>query len=115
MKWESRTWVSGTIYLLLHVDVLLLADIVENLRATCHQYYKLDPACYLTAPSLAWDAMLKMTGVVLDNFVDYDMYLLIENNIRGGMCSVGAARNMEANIKYLSDNIHQFPHHICFI
>jgi hypothetical protein len=87
--------------LYLKIDVLLLADIFENLRQTCYQYYKLDPACYLTAPSLAWDAMLKMTGVVLDNFVDYDMYLLIENNIRGGMRSVGAARYRDANNKYL--------------
>ena len=43
-------------------DVLLLADVFENFRTTCKSYYDLDPANYISAPSLAWDAMLKMTN-----------------------------------------------------
>ena len=42
-------------------DVLLLADVFENFRKKCMQYYKLDPPQYVTAPGLFWDAMLKMT------------------------------------------------------
>ena len=34
-------------------DVLLLADVVENFRKTCLQYYKLDPCHYFTSPGLS--------------------------------------------------------------
>ena len=44
-------------------DVLLLADVFENFRETCLNYYKLDPAHYMTSPGLSWDAMLKMTEI----------------------------------------------------
>ena len=43
--------------------VLLLADVFEQCRKTCVRYYNLDPAYYLTAPSLAWDAMMMQTGI----------------------------------------------------
>ncbi|CAB4036937.1 Hypothetical predicted protein [Paramuricea clavata] len=40
-------------------DVLLLADTFENFRSTSHNTYGLDPANYISNPSLTWDAMLK--------------------------------------------------------
>ena len=42
----------------LKTDVVLLADIFGNVRKMCLSYYKLDPANYVTAPGLDWDAML---------------------------------------------------------
>jgi hypothetical protein len=47
-------------------DVLQLADIFESFRDVCIKNYKLDPAWYFTAPGLAWDACLKMTGITLE-------------------------------------------------
>ncbi|KAL9963656.1 hypothetical protein ACROYT_G027183 [Oculina patagonica] len=44
--------------LYLQSDILLLADVFENFRKTCLQYYKLDPCHYFTSPGLSWDAML---------------------------------------------------------
>ena len=49
--------------LYLKSDILLLADVFENFRKSCLQYYKLDPCRYFTSPGLSWDAMLKMTGI----------------------------------------------------
>lgn len=34
--------------LYLKSDIVLLADVFENLRKTCMQYYKLDPCHYFT-------------------------------------------------------------------
>ena len=43
--------------LYLKSDILLLADVFENFRKTCLQYYQLDPCHYFTSPGLSWDAM----------------------------------------------------------
>ena len=36
--------------LYLNSEILLLADVFENFRKTCLQYYKLDPCHYFTSP-----------------------------------------------------------------
>ena len=40
-------------------DTLLLADVFENFRSMCVDIFELDPAKYLSAPQLAWQAALK--------------------------------------------------------
>ena len=77
-------------------DVLLLADVFESFRTMALQTYKLDPAHYFTAPGLSWDAMLKLTDVKLQLIDDPDMYLMIENGLRGGV-SVITKKHATAN------------------
>ena len=74
--------------LYLKSDVLLLADVFENFRATCLKHYKLDPAHYYTSPGLAWDACLKTTGKHLELLHDYDMLMMFERGIRGGITHI---------------------------
>ena len=64
--------------------------------------YGLDPAHYLTSPGLAWDAMLKMTGISLELITDIDMLLLIEKRMRGGISYI-AHRHAKANNKYMEN------------
>ena len=83
-------------------DVLLLADVFENFRKTCLKHYNLDPAHYYTSPGLAWDACLKETGQELELLHDYDMLMMFEKGIRGGMTHI-SKRYAEANNKYMKD------------
>ena len=83
-------------------DVLLLADVFEKFIDTYLKFYKLDPCHYFSSPGLSWDAMLKMTGVKLENISDIDKYLFIEKGLKGGI-SYNAKRYAKANNKYMND------------
>ena len=67
-------------------DTLLLADIFENFRNRCRKVYALDPAHFLSLPRLAWQTCLKKTSIKLELLTDYDMLLMVEEGIRGGIC-----------------------------
>ena len=67
-------------------DTLLLADKFENFRNMCLEIYELDPVCFLTALELAWQAALKKSKIKLDLLTDADMLLMVEKDIRGGIC-----------------------------
>ncbi|CAH3143360.1 unnamed protein product [Porites evermanni] len=88
--------------LYLKSDVLLLSDVFENFRKTCLYHYNLDPAHYYTSPGLAWDACLKETGQELQLLHDYDMLMMFEKGIRGGISHI-SKRYTEANNKYMKD------------
>ena len=83
-------------------DTLLLADVFENFRDMCFKEYELDPAHFLSLPGLAWQACLKKTNVELELLTDYDMLLMVEEGIRGGICH-SIHRNAKVNNKYMQN------------
>ena len=83
-------------------DTLLLADVFENFRNMCIKVYELDPAHFLSLPGLAWQACLKNTNVKLELLTDYDMLLMVEERIRGGICH-SIHRYAKANNKYMKN------------
>jgi len=81
-------------------DVLLLADVFQHFRRTVYEQHKLDCLYFITLPSLAWTTALKHTEVELDLITDPDMYLMIENNMRGDIVTI-SKRYASANNPYI--------------
>ena len=73
-------------YLCVQSDTLLLADVFENFGNMRLKIYELDPSKSLSAPGFAWQAALKKTKVKLDLLNDIDMLLMVEKDVRGGIC-----------------------------
>ena len=84
-------------------DSLLLSDVFENFRNKCLEVCELDPAHFLSLPGLAWQACLKKTKVKLELLTDYDMLLMVEQGIRGGICH-SIHIYVKANNKYMENN-----------
>ena len=86
--------------LYLRTDVILLANVFEEIRNTCMKHYGLDPANFYTSPGLAWKACLKKTGIELELLKDPNMLLMFERGIRGGITQ-SIHRYVEANNEYM--------------
>ena len=77
-------------------------DVFENFRNKCLEVYGLDPAHFLSLLGLTWQACLKKTNIELELLTDYDMLLLVEEGIRGGICH-SIHRYAKGNNKYMKD------------
>ena len=76
--------------------MLLLADFFEKFRKMCMDFYGLEPCHYFSAPGLAWDACLKLSGVKLELLDNEQMFSFIERGIRGGISQI-SLRQAKAN------------------
>ena len=83
-------------------DTLLLADVFEKFRDMCIKEYELDPGHFVSLPGLAWQAYLKKTNIELELLTHYDMLLMVEKGIRGGICH-SIHRYANANNKYMQN------------
>ena len=62
--------------------------------------YQLDPAYFVSAPQLAWNALLKHIDLPIPLITDPEMYRIIQSNIRGGICHA-SVRYARANNKLM--------------
>ena len=78
--------------LYLKIDVLQLAYVFENFVQTSTEEYGINPLFSYSAPGYTLNAGLKLTNLKLDFIKDTaklasgkDLFLLLGNNIRGGI------------------------------
>ena len=67
--------------LYLKFDVLLLADVFAKFRNNSLKNYGLCPSHYFSAPSLSWDAILKITKIKPELVPVPDMYIFFGKGI----------------------------------
>ena len=80
----------------------MLADVFKSFINLNTNIYKLDPAKFISAPGLSWQVDLKKTNVKLDPLTDINMFLMVQEGIRGGTCH-SIYRRSKANNKYMKD------------
>ena len=83
-------------------DTVILADVFKNFRKMCLKIYELDPVKRISAPGLTWKSALKKTEVKLELLTDIDALLIVEREIRGGICHA-IHRYAKANNNYMKD------------
>ena len=72
----------------LKTDIFLLADIFQSFRETALSKYGLDTLWYYSTSGLAWDALFLKTRQKLELITDQDMYMMVEEGLRGGISMV---------------------------
>ena len=80
----------------------MLSDVFESFRNMSIKVYELDPAHFLSASGLTWQACLKKKEVKLELLTDVDMLLIVEKGIREGLCHA-IYRYAKANNKYMKN------------
>ena len=82
-------------YLLLYLfcDVLILTEAFQKFREIIFNVHKLDPAHFVTLPSLSMESALFDSKIEIDLLNDITVFNEIENNICGGFTSVVQSRN----------------------
>ena len=82
-------------------DTILLADVFENFRNM--SWYIWTWSCiFCVCTRISMTSCLKKTKVKLELLTDYDMLLMIEKGIRGGICQA-THRYAKANNQYMKN------------
>ena len=85
-------------HLYVQADTAQLSAVFENFRYLCLKDYDLDPTYFVSTPSLAFEAILKVTKLKIELLTDIDMVLITEKG--GGLTQV-IRKHEIANNKYL--------------
>ena len=71
-------------------------------RIKCIEIYELNPDHFFHVTGLAWHACVKKTGVELESLTNNDMLLMIESQIKGGICDA-IYRYAKVNKRYMKN------------
>ena len=85
--------------LFVQCDKLLLTDLFKNFN----KWMEINPAYFLSAPGLAWQAWLKKTEVKLKLLTEVDMLIMEGKGSRSSMCYVIYCY-AKVNDKYMNDH-----------
>ena len=86
-----------------YYDLYFQSDTLLKFRNKCIEIYELEPAHFLSALGLAWQACLKKhREEKLQLLTKNYMLLIVEKGIRGGICHA-VHRNAKANNKYMKN------------
>ena len=83
--------------LYLKSDVLLLACIFEKLIKASVNDFGINPLFCVSLSGSTWQCALKQMGIKLQTLRDRDLYLTLENNVRGKISSVVGYRYVKSN------------------
>ena len=86
--------------LYVQADTAQLSNVFESFRSLCLKEYQLDPVYFVSTPSLANEAMLKIAKAKIELLTDINMVLMIEKGIHGGLTRVIKKHAIASN-KYL--------------
>lgn len=67
------------------LDVMQIADVFEEFRRTCFTEFKIDPVHFQGAPGLTWHLGVLRNNEMFKIIQDAEVYMDIQNNIRGGV------------------------------
>ena len=86
--WDNFYCLSLKEYMALYLlsDICLLANVFKAFRNQSLDEYQLDPAYFVSAPQLAWNALLNHIDRPVPLITDPKMYRMIQPNISGGIC-----------------------------
>ena len=100
--WENYHCSSLKEYMALYLlsDICLLADVFQAFRNQSLDEYQLDPAYFVSAPQLAWNALLKHIDRPIPLITEPEMYRMIQPNIRGAVW-YASVRYARANNKLM--------------
>ena len=71
----------------------------SNFRKMYMKERQLDPAHYVSEPSLTWESGLKITGIELESLKDQTKYEMCENEIKDVVASIMGDKYKKALIR----------------
>ena len=86
------------------LKAMQLTDVFPDFQIMGLKVYELDPARFLNAQGLIWQAALKNTKVILELLTNIDVLLMVEKGIKGGL-SHAFYRCVKASNKYMKNYI----------
>ena len=78
-------------------DVVLFTCVFEKFIKVSVNEFGINPLYCVSLPGYTWQCGLKNTGINLQTLQDKDMFLLMENNIRGGISFIMGDRYVKPN------------------